>query len=1168
MPVLSSDLRKTLETTVVKARDLAERGARDALTALAVDASEPFASMSEEERKLRNRLRAHGRQLGDQRDPQKGTQSIERLVREMAYEHWHRMLFARFLAENQLLIEPTSGVSINLQECEELAAEEGTDLWGLAAQFAQSMLPAIFRTNDPVLALRLPLEIRQHLQTLVEGLECEVFTTSDGLGWTYQFWQTRRKADVNEQVKSGLKVGADELSPVTQLFTEDYMVDFLLDNTLGAWHAGKVLAANPQLASSAQSEDDLRQAVALPGCPWSYLRFVKTDEGAWAPASGAFEGWPRSAAELKCLDPCMGSGHFVVAMFERLVALRIDEEGLNEKSAVAAVIEGNLFGLEIDPRCTQIGAFNLALAAWRRVGHCKLPAMNLACSGLAPNIPESNWLELAGDNERLRNGMKRLYTLFRQASLLGSFINPQFSENDLLVAEFSFLKPLLESALDQEDDNDTEQELAVTARGIAKAAQILGSKFNLVATNPPYVGQLKQSVPLRDWMEANHFDAKSDLSTALFSRMIDLCGSKGVAAAVLPGELTYLKRLASFRKRLLATTTFRLLVDLGKDAFQTTLRVQPCLVAITKSPPPDQNAFPFWEIKEKSIAAKASAICSQEAIRISQASQLTNADCSIRRPEGSELPLLSEYVVGLTGVTTGAGDQFFRYFWEVTDFNGNWEPMQSSIDRTGFYSGFSLAIRWQNESGELARYAESVRHLNHVAQNWRRGKASWGKHGVAISKMGDLGQSPYFGAIYNENCCALIPHTSEDLAAIWCFAESGKQAEEIRKINKSLLVQTKYLTKVPIDIDYWREVAKTKYPQGIPGPFSDHPTQWIFHGHPRMAKHALQVATCRLLGYRWLAETKQNMELSETAKSWVSNCEDLVELADEDGIICLSPIRGEQAAGERLRSFLRIAFGSEWSNSKERELLLEAAKTNDAKKAASTLEDWLRQSFFAEHCKLFKSHPFIWQIWDGNASGFSALVNYHKLAAPNGQGRKTLELLTYTYLGDWIDRQKLAQAEGINGADDRLAAAVDLQGQLKKILDGEPPFDIFVRWKALCHQPIGWEPDINDGVRINIRPFLLAQLRKGGKMGAGILRSKPSTIDWSKDRGKEPSRTRVDFPWFWGWDENNPAMATDFGAPIPGAPPAGDSFDGNRWNDLHYTRAAKEAARARHRGEA
>ena len=162
------------------------------------------------------------------------------------------------------------------------------------------------------------------------------------------------------------------------------MVDFLLDNTLGAWHAGKVLKARPELAKTAESEAELREAMALPGCPWSYLRFTRGDDGAWAPAAGTFDGWPRSAKELKCLDPCMGSGHFFVAMFERMVALRVEEEGLDKTEAVAAVVGDNLFGLELDPRCTQIGAFNLALAAWRRAGHCVLPALNIACSGL-PN---------------------------------------------------------------------------------------------------------------------------------------------------------------------------------------------------------------------------------------------------------------------------------------------------------------------------------------------------------------------------------------------------------------------------------------------------------------------------------------------------------------------------------------------------------------------------------------------------------------------------------------------------------------------------------------------------------------------------------------------------------------------------------------------------------------
>jgi AMP-binding enzyme len=239
--------------------------------------------------------------------------------------------------------------------------------------------------------------------------------------------------------------------------------------------------------------------MALPECPWKYLRFIKDMDDKWTPAAGTFEGWPKKAKELKCLDPCMGSGHFVVAMFERIVALRMAEEGLGEPDSVAAVIRDNLFGLEIDPRCTQISAFNVALAAWRRVGHCKLPAMNLACSGLAPNTSEANWLAIAGDNEKLQKGMERLYRLFKDAPMLGSLINPRQRADDMYVADYRELQPLLERVLTQEAKDDTAHEMAVTARGLAKAANILASQFTLVATNVPYLGRGKQVEVLQDY---------------------------------------------------------------------------------------------------------------------------------------------------------------------------------------------------------------------------------------------------------------------------------------------------------------------------------------------------------------------------------------------------------------------------------------------------------------------------------------------------------------------------------------------------------------------------------------------------------------------------------------------------------------------------------------------
>jgi hypothetical protein len=127
-------------------------------------------------------------------------------------------------------------------------------------------------------------------------------------------------------------------------------------------------------------------------------------------------------------------------------------------------------------------------------------------------------------------------------------------------------------------------------------------------------------------------------------------------------------------------------------------------------------------------------------------------------------------------------------------------------------------------------------------------------------------------------------------------------------------------------------------------------------------------------------------------------------------------------------------------------------------------------------------------MWDGLRDGFSALVNYHRL------DRKTLEKLTYTYLGqDWVERQRAEARDETPGAEVRLSAALELQRKLEAILEGEKPLDIYVRWKEPHEQAIGWEPDLNDGVRLNIRPFA----------EAGVLRAS-FNIQWRKDRGKNP----------------------------------------------------------------
>lgn len=1115
MSTLPTNLRRQLENAIKQARTIAEGGARKALEALAVHEPDSYRHMDETQRGLRKKLRAQTKQLGDgESQTKRGAYEIKHLVEKLAYDQWHRLLFARFLLENNLLISPEHGVAVSLDDCEELAPSLGLkDAWAVAARFAAKELPEIFRADDPAGAVDLPVEDRKPLIQLVTGLPVEVFTASDSLGWCYQFWQAERKEEVNA---AGNKIGADELPAVTQLFTEDYMVDFLLDNTLGAWHAGKVLAADPKLAEKATNEDELRQAVSLPDCPWKYLRFVQKD-GRWMPAAGTFGGWPKTAKDLRCLDPCMGSGHFVVAMFERLVALRMAEEKVDEKEAVPAVIHGNLFGLEIDPRCTQIGAFNLALAAWRRVGHCTLPAMNLACSGLGPNAKQADWLKLAGDNEKLRNGMDRLYRFFKDAPVLGSLINPRALGGDLLEAEFHELQPLMEKALAQEAKDGGAYEMAVTAHGLAKAAEILAGQFTLVATNVPYLGRGKQDEVLQDFCERFYHEAKADLATAFVQRCLEFCSRNGSTAIVTPQNWLFQSRYDKLRPKLLTEAQWNTVAIINEHGFDSPQAAGAfaALIGMTAHPPSDSENFFGVDVSDgDSPRVKAELLLEREVSLKEQKKQLDNPDARIVFEAGGSGPRLKVIAESRWGLRTADGPRFISCFWEVTKFGKQWSFHQSSTTESKFYLGREHVVFWEEGAGAIVNLAEEG-----IASI--QGGEAWGKAGVVVSLMRSLPVTLYTGELFDNNCAVIWPHRATDITPLWTFCSSPDFNVLVRQLDKKVNLTNQTLLKVPFDLAYWQKVAAEKYPHGLPKPFSSDPTQWLFNGHPKSSDQPLQVAVARLLGYQWPRQTGSSFP---DCPALGPDC--LEKLADDDGVVCLSAIKGESPAAERLRELLVQAYGKDWSAARQEALLAQVDY------AGASLEDWLRNGFFEQHCALFHQRPFIWNLWDGLKNGFSALVNYHKLTHAN------LEKLTYAYLGDWIRRQQAAVAAEEAGSDAKLQAAKQLQSKLKLILEGEPPYDLFVRWKPLSKQAIGWHPDLNDGVRINIRPFVIAD----------ILRKRVK-IKWEKDRGKEPVRDKKEFPWFWGWDEQKHDFA------------GGRDFDGNRWNDCHYTTEFKKKRR-------
>jgi hypothetical protein len=1016
MTVLEKAARNQLDKAVQAARRTATIGADRALRALAVEQEKKPAHLTSSQGELRRQLRVVCRRLG----------SWDALIRAAAYEHWHRMLFARFLAENKLLIHPQYLAHVTLDDCAQLARERGSDQWEIAAEFAAGMLPGIFQKDDPLLLIKFAPEDRAALQEILRSISPETFHAEDALGWTYQFWQSEEKEKVN---KSEKKIEGYDICAVTQLFTEPYMVQFLLQNTLGAWW----LHLHP--ASPLRKE-------------WVYFKDQVQHD---------FSAFPTSTKDLKLLDPACGSGHFLIAAFHMLLAMRL-EEGQEKTEAVREIVRDNLHGLELEPRCIQIAGFAVAMEAWKSGFPTDqyLPLPNLACTGLPIRAEKSEWLKLAAGDGLLEGELNKYYNLFKNADSLGSLI--QINEEGTLIPGDVLMKKL-ETALAKEKTigDPVAEAFGETASGILKAVSYLRrNDFHIVVTNPPFLGKGKFSNFLKAYCDDHYPDEIVNLATCFVKRSKFFVKHSNYYALVTPQNWFFQPTYRKMRVNVLKSQKIHAAIKIGANAFETISGeiVQIALLIFSNAIPQKNSEFIGLDVsKFNEPGVISQGIIDESPSLFNQLSQLKNPDELLIIGHFEKMNIFGDYVTIPQGLKTGDDGRYRREFWEIPDLkNSSWRYYQSTPDKIGAaYSGMHFLIDWKNEGRDLARL---------------QGFSAWGNKGVALAKMDKLPASLYLGDIQDSNIYIALPNDSENLAAIWYFLISDTFIKTCRTLNPSLDLPISTIGNVPFDLAHWQKVADEMGP--LPEPCSNDPTQWLFKGNIVDNEQPLHVAIARMLGYRWPEQPASD---------------DPIEVfVDKDGIVCVPPVWGERPAFDVLRSILAVAYESEWSPRKEEELLKQAGYSK-----SGGLEGFLRDEFFKSHCALFQQRPFIWQIWDGTRDGFSALINYHKL------DRNTLQKLIYTYLGNWITQQKDEVRQEKPGAERRLAAAEDLKKNLEKILEGEKPFDIYVRWKPLNKQAIGWEPDLNDGVRMNIRPFI----------EAGVLRWTPN-IKWGKDRGTDP----------------------------------------------------------------
>jgi hypothetical protein len=716
----------------------------------------------------------------------------------------------------------------------------------------------------------------------------------------------------------------------------------------------------------------------------------------------------------------------------------------------------------------------------------------------------SEWTKLAGRDTNLKLTLERLYELFKDAPDLGSLIDP----NNIPAADRMFLKDysevahLVEAATADTADDPAAAVFGATAQGVARAGDLLARRYTLVATNPPFLGSKKMAAALRERIEVDFRRGKGNTAVAFLVRCHWFCASGGTEAMVVPRSWLFQKTHTAVRRWLLSDARLAIVVQLGPGAFVTiggevvdvTLSIIEArtLAATETCAGADLDRW-------RSPTLKAAALRQHPLTLISQGNQLAHPDSRIvvSNPQ-HQGALLETVAVAYQGLVTGDMERFVRKVWEVALMSQAWERIEGAADDQG-RGGRTDAILWDGGNGRLHHYARLTREKLHDMHE--SGNLAWGKFGVAVNRMKNLRATPYYGDLFHNNVSVVLPKAQRELCAVLGFCSSEEFGKSVRAIDGSLSLTNQSLMKVPFDLEYWQKEAERLYPDGLPEPHSDDPTQWLFKGNIVGSEAGLQVAVARLLGYKW---PDQGLKTGDSGLS----CEQLDGIVDEDGIVCMPAVNGEQPAAERLRGFLAAAFANPpygkrprgappWPTLPPTVNAWVDALLAQAGSAGKGLDEWLRDDFFAQHIKLFHNRPFIWQIWDGEKDGFSALVNYHRLDYAG------LQKLIYVYLNWWIDVQRAGVASDVPGAGRRLGAAQALQKKLELILDGEEPYDIYVRWKAVHEQAIGWNPDLDDGVRMNIRPFMLTchPKKPGHPEPPGILRRLPN-INWKKDRGR------------------------------------------------------------------
>lgn len=512
------------------------------------------------------------------------------------------------------------------------------------------------------------------------------------IGWLYQYYNTEPKDKVFANLKKNVKISAADIPAATQLFTPDWIVRYMVENSLGRlWAEGH---GKPEHAD------------------WKYyLEEAEQEDAVRAELKQLRESYREIPPEqIRIIDPCMGSGHILVYAFDVLMDI-YTACGWSERDAAVSILRNNLYGLDIDRRAYQLAYFAVMMKA-RQYNRRILRGEN------QPNL--ANFADVMGVNNSMLSGSLRQFVeQFQFADTYGSLMTVTAPAGlDEMVAAFH---PTI--GLDE-----------VQLKAMVKLYKILSQKYDVVCTNPPYMGSSGMNAVLSDYVKKNFPDSKSDLSTCFMERCGQLTSQNGYYTMINIPVWMFLSSFEKLRKKIEVGNTYVNMVHFGRGIFGSDFGTTSFVISKRHI-----NAYTgvYRRLFEKQGAVDS--VDQKEKWFFEGMGYYTAKQENFSKIPGSpvaywvsenfvrvfENKKLGEISLPRQGLITGDNDYFLRFWHETStanttfncDASKKWFPINKGGEYRKWYGNREYVVNWENDGFEINNFKDKKGKLRSRPQN-------------------------------------------------------------------------------------------------------------------------------------------------------------------------------------------------------------------------------------------------------------------------------------------------------------------------------------------------------------------------------------------------------------------------------------------------------------------